>query len=154
MAMASPDHDVSRGGGDVGPHRHLEDQTDHLLFFCHLSSRGAKHYSHASWSLRSPCGICYFAPNICSSLLIKITASAVRAGAHRNAISLNQLASATRPASRVIPVSLLIGRDGLIHFEERPLDHRLGQSVPLQYLIIEPHQHFERCERCLPKVLV
>ena len=58
MAMASPDHDVSRGGGDVGPHRHLEDQTDHLLFFCHRSSRGAKHYSHASWSLRSPCGIC------------------------------------------------------------------------------------------------
>src|SRR6516162_2171551 len=38
MAMASPDHDVSRRGGDVGPHRHLEDQTDHLLFFCHLSS--------------------------------------------------------------------------------------------------------------------
>src|SRR5215831_11746019 len=55
---ASPDRDVSRRGGDVGPHRHLEDQTDHLLFFCHLSSRGAKHYSHASWSLRSPCGIC------------------------------------------------------------------------------------------------
>src|SRR5262245_60835418 len=43
--MASPDHDVSRRGGDVGPHRHLEDQTDHLLFFCHLSSRVAKHYS-------------------------------------------------------------------------------------------------------------
>src|SRR5262245_25397177 len=62
--MASPDHDVSRRGGDVGPHRHLEDQTDHLLFFCHLSSRVAKHYSHASWSLRSPCGICCFAPNI------------------------------------------------------------------------------------------
>src|SRR5262249_51359770 len=36
--MASPDHDVSRRGGDVSPHRHLEDQTDHLLFFCHLSS--------------------------------------------------------------------------------------------------------------------
>src|SRR5262245_50724287 len=36
--MASPDHDVSRRGGDVGPHRHLEDQADHLLFFCHLSS--------------------------------------------------------------------------------------------------------------------
>src|SRR6516164_11246277 len=68
MAMASPDHDVSRRGGDVGPHRDLEDQTDHLLFFCHLSSRVAKHYSHASWSLRSPCGICCFAPNICSSL--------------------------------------------------------------------------------------
>src|SRR5262249_58319745 len=66
--MASPDYDVSRRGGDVGPHRHLEDQTDHLLFFCHLSSRVAKHYSHASWSLRSPCGICCFAPNICSSL--------------------------------------------------------------------------------------
>src|SRR5215468_10309841 len=68
MAMASPDHDVSRRGGDVGPHRHLEDQTDHLLFFCHLSSRVAKHYSHASWPLRSPCGACCFAPNICSSL--------------------------------------------------------------------------------------
>src|SRR5262249_27473152 len=66
--MASPDHDVSRRGGDVSPHRHLEDQTDHLLFFCHLSSPVAKHYSHASWSLRSPCGICCFAPNICSSL--------------------------------------------------------------------------------------
>src|SRR5262249_13573094 len=66
--MASPDYDVSRRGGDVGPHRHLEDQTDHSLFFCHLSSRVAKHYSHASWSLRSPCGICCFAPNICSSL--------------------------------------------------------------------------------------
>src|SRR5215472_8039788 len=66
--MASPDHDVSRRGGDVGPHRHLEDQTDHLLFFCHLSSPVAKHYSHASWSLRSPCGTCWFAPNICSSL--------------------------------------------------------------------------------------
>ena len=35
--MASPDHDVSRRGGDVGPHRYLEDQTDHSLFFCHLS---------------------------------------------------------------------------------------------------------------------
>src|SRR5262249_10978522 len=34
MAMASPNHDVSCRGGDVGPHRHLEDQTDHLLFFC------------------------------------------------------------------------------------------------------------------------
>src|SRR5262245_22009289 len=66
--MASPDHDVSRRGGDVGPHRHLEDQTDHLLFFGHLSSPVAKHYAHASWSLRSPCGICCFAPNICSSL--------------------------------------------------------------------------------------
>src|SRR5262245_42795818 len=65
--MASPDHDVSRRGGDVGPHRNLEDQTDHLLFFCHLSSPVAKHYSHASWSLRSPCGTCWFAPNICSS---------------------------------------------------------------------------------------
>src|SRR5262249_16637067 len=59
--MASPDHDVSRRGGDVGPHRHLEDQTDYLLFFCHLSSAVAKHYSNASWSLRSPCGICCFA---------------------------------------------------------------------------------------------
>src|SRR5262249_24850879 len=68
MAMASPDHDVSRRGGDISPHRHLEDQTDRLLFFCHLSSPVAKHYSHASWSLRSPCGICCFAPNICSSL--------------------------------------------------------------------------------------
>src|SRR6516225_2212065 len=66
--MASPDHDVSRRGGDVGPHRYLEDQTDHSLFFCHLSSSVAKHYSHASWSLRSPCGTCCFAPNICSSL--------------------------------------------------------------------------------------
>src|SRR5215472_4630636 len=66
--MASPDHDVSHRGGDVGPHRHLEDQTDHLLFFCHLSSSVAKHYSHASWSLRSPCGTCCFASNICSSL--------------------------------------------------------------------------------------
>src|SRR5215831_11101175 len=36
--MASPDHDVSGRGGYVGPHRHLEDQADHLLFFCHLSS--------------------------------------------------------------------------------------------------------------------
>ncbi len=52
------------------------------------------------------------------------------------------------------PSSLLIEHDGLIHFDERPLDRRLRQSVPLQYLIIEPHQHFELCERCLPKVLV
>src|SRR6516225_2007474 len=66
--MASPDHDVSGRGGDVGPHRYLEDQTDHSLFFCHLSSSVAKHYSHASWSLRSPCGTCCFAPKICSSL--------------------------------------------------------------------------------------
>src|SRR6516225_1318404 len=66
--MASPDHDVSRRGGDVGPPRYLEDQTDHSLFFCHLSSSVAKHYSHASWSLRSPCGTCCFAPNICLSL--------------------------------------------------------------------------------------
>src|SRR6516162_2527629 len=66
--MASPDHDVSRRRGDVGPHRHLEDQTDHLLFFCHLSSPVARHYSHASLSLRSPCGTCWFAPKICSSL--------------------------------------------------------------------------------------
>src|SRR5262249_17670667 len=51
------------------------------------------------------------------------------------------------------PSSLLIEHDGLIHFEERPLDHRLRQSVPLQYLIID-HQHFELCERCLPKGLV
>jgi len=36
--MASRDHDVSRRGGDVGPHRHLENETDHLLLFCHLSS--------------------------------------------------------------------------------------------------------------------
>jgi hypothetical protein len=34
------------------------------------------------------------------------------------------------------PSSLLIEHDGLIHFEERPLDRRLRQSVPLQYLII------------------
>src|SRR5215467_8285960 len=38
FTTSSPDHDVSRRGGDVGPHRHLEDQTDHLLFFRHLSS--------------------------------------------------------------------------------------------------------------------
>src|SRR5262249_26244721 len=61
---------------------------------------------------------------------------------------------AAAPPSRVIPVSLLIEHDGLIHFDERPLDHRLRQSVPLQYLIIKPHQHFELCERRLPKVLV
>jgi hypothetical protein len=53
----------------------------------------------------------------------------------------------------VIPVSLLIEHDGLIRFEERPVDHSRGQSVPLQYLIIEPHQRFELCERCLPKEL-
>jgi len=47
------------------------------------------------------------------------------------------------------PSSLLTEHDGLIHFEERPLDHRFRQSVPLQYPIIEPHQHFELCERCL-----
>src|SRR5262249_48787093 len=35
------------------------------------------------------------------------------------------------------PSSPLIEHDGLIHFEERPLDHRLRQSVPLQCLIIE-----------------
>ena len=61
------------------------------------------------------------------------------------------------PPSRVIPVSLLTEHDGLIHFEEHPLDHRLRQSVPLQCLIIEcieRHQHFELGERCLPKVLV
>src|SRR5262245_64576606 len=52
------------------------------------------------------------------------------------------------------PSSLLIEHDGFIHFDERPLDHRLRQSVPLQYPIIDPHQHFELCERCLPKVLV
>jgi hypothetical protein len=52
------------------------------------------------------------------------------------------------------PSSLLIEHDGLIRFEERPLDHRLRQSVPLQCLIIEPHHHFELSERCLPKVLV
>ena len=52
------------------------------------------------------------------------------------------------------PSSLLIEHDGFIHFEERPLDRRLRQSVPLQYLIIQSHQHFELCERCLPKVLV
>src|SRR5262249_52918071 len=85
--MASPDHDVSRRGGDVGPHRHLEDQTDHLLFFCHLSSPVAKHYSHASWSLRIPCGICYSAPNICSSNYCGI------GGSHR-------VASANSPACK------------------------------------------------------
>jgi hypothetical protein len=52
------------------------------------------------------------------------------------------------------PSSLLTEHDGLIHFDERPLDHRLRQSVPLQYLIIERHQHCELGERCLPKVLV
>src|SRR5262249_24575361 len=52
------------------------------------------------------------------------------------------------------PSSLLTEHDYFIHFDERPLDHRLRQSVPLQYLILEPHQHFELCERCLPKVLV
>src|SRR5262245_23739290 len=52
------------------------------------------------------------------------------------------------------PSSLLIEQDGLICFEERPLDYWLRQSVPLQCLTIEPHQHFELCERCLPKVLV
>src|SRR5262249_22595761 len=51
------------------------------------------------------------------------------------------------------PSSLLTEHDGLIHFDERPLDYRLRQSIPLQYLIID-HQHFEFCERCLPKVLV
>ena len=59
--------------------------------------------------------------------------------------------------SRVIPVSLLTEHDGLIHFDEHLLDHRLRQSVPLQCLIIEcleRHQHFELGERCLPKVLV
>ena len=35
---ASPDHDISHRGGYVDPHRHLEDETDHLLFFCHFSS--------------------------------------------------------------------------------------------------------------------
>src|SRR5262245_42779524 len=49
---------------------------------------------------------------------------------------------------------LLTEHDCFIHFDERPLDHRLRQSVPLQCLIIEPHQHFELSERCLPKVLV
>src|SRR5215472_14876998 len=57
------------------------------------------------------------------------------------------------PSSRVIPVSLLIEHYGFIHFDERPLDYRLRQSVPLQCLIIEPHQHFELSERCLPKSL-
>jgi hypothetical protein len=52
------------------------------------------------------------------------------------------------------PSSLLIEHDGFIHFDERPLDHRLRQPIPLQYLIIERHQHFELSERYLPKVLV
>src|SRR5262249_8889594 len=52
------------------------------------------------------------------------------------------------------PSSLLTEHDGFIHFDERLLDHRLRQPVVLQYLIIERHQHFELCERCLPKVLV
>jgi hypothetical protein len=42
----------------------------------------------------------------------------------------------------------------LIRFLERPLDYRLRQSVPLQRLIIQPHQYFELSERCLPKELV
>ena len=50
--------------------------------------------------------------------------------------------------------SLLIEHDALIHLDERPLDRRLRQSVPLQYPIIQSHEHFELCERCLPKVLV
>src|SRR5262245_12343726 len=54
------------------------------------------------------------------------------------------------PPSRVIPTA----HDCFIHFDERPLDYRLRQSVPLQYLIIERHQHFELCKRCLPKALV
>jgi hypothetical protein len=41
------------------------------------------------------------------------------------------------------PSSLLIEHDGFIRFDERPLDRRLWQSISLQYLIIEPHQHFE-----------
>src|SRR5215831_19715663 len=36
------------------------------------------------------------------------------------------------PPSRVIPVSLLTEHDSFIHFDERPLHHRLPQSVPLQ----------------------
>jgi hypothetical protein len=48
------------------------------------------------------------------------------------------------------PSSLLIEHDGLMHFRERSLDHPLRQSVPLQYPIIERHQHFELCERRLP----
>ena len=58
------------------------------------------------------------------------------------------------PPSRVISVSLLIEHDGLIRFEERPVDHLLRQPVPFQCLIIERHQHCELGERCLPKVLV
>src|SRR5215472_5254801 len=50
------------------------------------------------------------------------------------------------------PSSLLIEHDGFIHFDQRPLDHRLRQSVPLQYLIIERHQHFELGERCLSRL--
>src|SRR5262249_14170034 len=38
------------------------------LLLSSLFACSAKHYSHASWSLRSPCGICCFAPDICSSL--------------------------------------------------------------------------------------
>ena len=52
------------------------------------------------------------------------------------------------------PSSLLTEHDCFIHFDEHPLDYRLRQSVPLQYPIIDPHQHFELCERCLPKALV
>jgi hypothetical protein len=39
--------------------------------------------------------------------------------------------------------SLLIEHDGLIHFHERPLDHRLRQSVSLQYLIIAMGHYIE-----------
>jgi len=47
------------------------------------------------------------------------------------------------PQSRVIPIE----RDGFIRFDERPLDYRQRQSVPLQYLIIEHHQYFAQHDR-------
>ena len=45
--------------------------------------------------------------------------------------------------SRVIPIE----HDGFIRFDERPLDYRQRQSVPLQYLIIERHQYFAQHDR-------
>jgi len=102
-----------------------------------------------------PCGlVCHLIGNRASFLCTK--APMVRIP---NELSLT---STCCPSGRSLvvlekPSSLLIAHDGLIHFDEHPLDHRLRQPVPLQCLIIEcleRHQHFELCERCLPKVLV